>query len=121
MKVKNLRLIVLLALVAAVFSLQSCEGNDPKGPDCNIPNADLTYTLNMKGIIDQHCVSCHAPGSGVAGAVGDFRTYDGIENYLHNGDVLETVVIDKTMPQGGGMSQAQRDSINCWLAAGHPQ
>ncbi len=121
MKVKNLRLIVLLALVAAVVYLQSSDRKETKGPDCNIPNADLTYTLNMKGIIDQHCVSCHAPGSGVAGAVGDFRTYDGIENYLHNGDVLETVVIDKTMPQGGGMSQAQRDSINCWLAAGHPQ
>ncbi|MCC7466341.1 MAG: hypothetical protein IT261_08740 [Saprospiraceae bacterium] len=117
MKVKN----VLLFAAAALFSLQSCESDDPKGPDCNIPNADLSYNLNIKPIIDQQCTSCHAPGTGVVGAVGDFRNYSGLEPYLKNGKILDAVVNDKTMPQGGGMSQAQRDSINCWIASGYPQ
>ncbi|MBL7809934.1 MAG: cytochrome c [Saprospiraceae bacterium] len=121
MKVKNLRLTAVMALTAALLSLQSCNGDDPKGPDCNIPNADLSYTLNIKNIIDQQCISCHAPGSGVAGAVGDFRTYSGLSAYLKNGKILNAVVIDKSMPQGGGMSQAQRDSINCWIASNYPE
>lgn len=116
MKVKN----VLLIAAAALVFLQSCNNDDPKGPDCNIPNADLSYTLNIKPIIDQQCTSCHVPG-GAIGAVGDFRSYSGLEPFLKNGKILETVVNEKSMPQGGGMSQAQRDSINCWIAAGYPQ
>ena len=121
MKLKNLRLTAALALFATVLGLQSCNGEDPKGPDCNIPNADLSYNLNIKQIIDNQCISCHAPGSGVAGAVGDFRNYAGLQAYLKNGKILDAVVNDKTMPQGGGMSQAQRDSINCWIASGYPE
>lgn len=121
MNVNKVLSITTVALIAAMTSLQSCKSDDPKGPDCNIPNADLSYTLNIKNIMDQQCISCHAPGTGVVGAVGDFRSYSGLEPYLKNGKILEVVVNEKTMPKGGGMSQSQRDSINCWIAAGHPQ
>lgn len=121
MKLKNIQSIAVFALLAISLAWQGCNGDDPKGPDCNLSNPDLSYNLNIKGIIDQQCISCHAPGSGVVGAVGDFRTYEGIKSYLDNGKVLDRVVIDKDMPQGGGMSQAQRDSINCWIADNYPK
>lgn len=121
MKLKPSQLLVLPALLLAVLSWQGCDKDDPKkGPDCNIQNADLSYTKNIKNIIDQQCVSCHSPGSGVVGAIGDYRTYDGLKTFLNNGKILDRVVITKDMPQGGAMSQAQRDSINCWIAAGYP-
>lgn len=120
MKLKKIQHLAVILLLAAAFAWQGCNGDDPKGPDCTIANADLSYNLNIKRIIDQHCISCHVPGNGV-GAVGDYRTYSGLKTYLDNGKILDRVVIDKDMPQGGGMSQAQRDSINCWIASDYPQ
>lgn len=121
MVLKNVKSFALFFLFAVSLSWMGCDPDDPKGPDCNIPNADLSYNQNIKQIIDQKCISCHKTGSGVVGAVGDFSTYEGIKVYLDNGKVLDRVVNDKDMPQGGGMSQAQRDSINCWIASDYPK
>ena len=122
MKFKIITLSVFFALFAASLTWQGCDkGDDPDGPECTLPNANLTYNANIKSIIDQQCISCHAPGSGVVGAVGDFRTYEGMKTYLDNDKILDRVVVKKDMPQGGGMSQAQRDSVNCWIAAGYPK
>ena len=120
MKLKVIASSSIFFLFLVGLSWQGCKKDD-KGPDCNIPNADLSYTKNIKAIIDQQCISCHASGSGVPGVVGDFTTFEGMKSRLDNGKILEQVVIDKAMPQGGGMSQAQRDSINCWIAAGYPK
>ena len=121
MHLKSIKNLAVFTLLAVSVSWLGCDSKDPKGPDCNLSNADLSYTKNIKGIIDQHCISCHAAGSGVSGAVGDYRTYEGMKTYLSNGKILDVVVVDKTMPQGGGMSQSQRDSINCWIAADFPK
>lgn len=116
----KLNALSLFGILAVALLWSACEKNDPKGPDCNISGVDFSYTRNIKRIIDQQCVSCHQPGSGVSGAVGDFRTYGGLKPYLDNGKILKRVVVDKSMPQGGGMSQAERDSVNCWIAAKYP-
>ena len=111
-------------LIISILAVQSCKDkgeDDPndKGPDCNISNADLTYAKNMKSLIDRTCLSCH---SGAGPGPRDYRTYEGIKPVLDNGEVLQRVVIDKNMPQSGiTMTQAQRDSVNCWIKAGYPQ
>jgi len=120
---KNTFLVIMLAL-ASITLWPGCGKDDdnPSGPACNISGATFSYTSNIKGIIDRHCISCHAPGTGVAGADNtDFRSYEGMKSHLDAGHVLERVVIDKDMPQGGGMTQAERDSINCWIQAGYPK
>ena len=95
-------------------------GDDPndKGPACNLSNADLSYTKNIKRIIDANCLSCHG-GNGPG--PDNYSTYAGMKAHLEEGHFLEQVVIDKTMPQNVSMPQAQRDSINCWIKAGFPQ
>ncbi len=109
-------------LISGVFAIQSCKKDkDPndKGPACSISNADLTYNKNMKSLIDRTCLSCH---SGAGPGPRDYRTYEGLKPVLDDGDLLGSVVIDKDMPQSGiTMSQAQRDSVNCWIKAGYPQ
>lgn len=120
MKLKFITITTVFAFMLTVLSWQGCK-KDSKDPECTLPNATLSYNLNIKGIIDQQCLGCHVTGSGVVGAVGDFSTYEGIKPYLDNRKVLDRVVVTKDMPQGGGMSQAQRDSINCWIAAGYPK
>ena len=113
-------ILCLLALGATVW--YGCKGGDDdpndKGPACNLSNADLSYTKNIKRIIDKNCLSCHG-GNGPG--PDDYTTYAGMKPHLAEGHVLEKVVIDKTMPQNLPMSQAQRDSINCWIKAGFPQ
>lgn len=118
MKVKIITTAAFFALLASSLSWQGCKDEEMKGPDCTLPNANLSYTLNIKGIIDQYCLSCH---SGSGPGPDNYATYEGIKPHLDEGHVLDRVVIKKDMPQGGGLSQAQRDSINCWIAAGYPK
>jgi hypothetical protein len=119
---KLLKITSLSALL--LFSTLIWNGCDPAidpnddGPDCTLPNADLSYTKNIKGIIDAYCISCHG-GSGPG--PDDYRSYEGMKSHLDEGHFLEQVVINKTMPQGGGMGQPQRDSINCWIKSGYPK
>lgn len=88
------------------------------GPACAFPAANLSYTNSIKAIVDVWCLGCHG-GSGPG--TGDFRSYSGMKATLENGVMLQKVVIDKTMPEGGGLTELQRDSINCWLKSGFPE
>lgn len=117
------KLTFVFAVLLSSVALWNCNGGDDdpnaKGPSCNISNADLSYTKNIKRIIDAKCVSCHG-GNGPG--PDDYRTYQGMVSHIKEGHFIEKVVIDKTMPESGiTMTQAQRDSINCWLKAGYPQ
>lgn len=113
---------LLLAVFVSLFAAQSCKKDDPpvnNDPPCNMPNADLSYTKNIKGIIDNICLNCH---SGAGPGPDDYRTYEGLKSHLDDGHVLDRVVIKKDMPQSGvTMRQSQRDSINCWIKAGYPK
>ncbi len=120
---KKTPLVILLTL-ACIALWPGCDNeDDPTGPECNISGATFTYNTNVKGIIDRHCIGCHFPGSTVAGIVGDYTTYEGMKTNLDNDRILDRVVIKKDMPQGNptNMTQAERDSINCWIQAGYPK
>ena len=109
---------LLFLTLFSVALFNACDKNDPEGPECTLPNVSFSYTTNIKPIIDRYCLSCH---SGSGPGPHDYRTYEGLKPLLDDGLVLDRVVIEKTMPQGGGMSQAARDSINCWIQAGYPK
>ena len=120
---KKTHLAILLALAGVTFWPGCGKEDDPKNPECNISGVTFTYNTNVKGIINRHCIGCHFPGSTVAGIVGDFTTYEGMKPHLDEGHVLDRVVIKKDMPQGNptNMTQAERDSINCWILSGYPK
>ncbi len=120
---KNTTPLAILFALASITLWPGCDkDDDPQGPACNITGVTFSYTSNIKGIIDRHCISCHRTGSGTPIAQDfDFTTYEGLKEHLDDGHVLEYVVIDKTMPQGGAMTQAERDSVNCWIQAGYPK
>lgn len=118
MSIPKLPLLVTAALFSVLLFNACKEDDKPEGPDCTLPNVSFSYNSNIKGIIDRHCLSCH---SGSGPGPDDYRSYEGIKPHLDEGHVLQNVVIDKTMPQGGSMTQAERDSINCWIKAGYPK
>lgn len=120
MSIKSFLLPALL-MAGALITWPACNNNDdddPEAPACNLPGATLTYSTNIKNIIDTYCISCHG---GLGPGPDDYRTYEGMKSHLDEGHILENVVINKTMPEGGGMPQAARDSINCWIQAGYPK
>lgn len=114
---------VFLFALAGLAIWSGCEKDETDPLACKISGVTFTYNTNIKGIIDRNCISCHATGSGVPDAENfDFRTYEGLKEHLDDGHVLDRVVVKKDMPQGGGtMTQAERDSINCWIQAGYPK
>ena len=109
-RVRLLAAALLIAIVATPWAT-SCKKDDA-GNECNLSNVNQTYNSNIKRIINKHCVSCHA---------GDYTSYEGMLSDLQNGSFRETVVIDKSMPQGGNMTQAERDSVNCWVLSNFPK
>jgi hypothetical protein len=117
LQIKHLPLLLLFATISWFGCDKKTDPNDA-GPDCNLSNADLSYTKNIKAMIDAKCLDCHN-GSGLG--PDDYRTYEGMKPHLDAGHMLQQVVIAKTMPQGGGLTQSQRDSINCWIKAGYPK
>lgn len=78
-----------------------------------------TYDLHVKRILDASCLgsSCHKSGS----SIGDFTSYSAITSqYLgESGKIYDRVVVQKNMPIGGHtMTQAERDTIECWIKNG---
>ena len=106
----------LFVSAGALIVLSGCSKGNLTTPSCNVPNAGaLTYTVNVKPIIDKNCISCHGPNRN---APGDFRTYEGVKPYLANGAFNDLVVVRQSMPPAGSLPQTQIDSINCWIQAG---
>lgn len=95
------------------------EDTSSSDPACSLSNPDLSYAKNMKTLIDAKCVSCHG-GNGPG--PGDYSTYAGLKTVINNGKLRDVVVIKKSMPEDASeMTQAQRDSINCWAKNGYTE
>ncbi len=116
---KIIKMLSLLAIVSSItFITCKKDSSDSSGlPTCTI-SGSLSYSTNMKGIIDEYCTGCHTPGGS---GPGDYTSYEGIKADLASGKVGTTTVVNKTMPQGTTMPQAKIDSINCWIQAGYPK
>ncbi|WP_298540165.1 cytochrome c [uncultured Aquimarina sp.] len=105
-KIKNALIIVLS------ITLFSCETNVEEDSDIIIESCDTTisFAASIKPIIDSNCISCHG-GSQFP----DLRTYDGINN---NSARVRTQVVNRTMPQGGSLSNEEIELIRCWIESG---
>ena len=86
------------------------QSDDPTNPD---PCATITFSVDVKPIIDANCVSCHSTG-GVYPAL-NLETYQSISAAAVN---VKTRVVDKTMPPGGPLTDAEIQAISCWVDNG---
>lgn len=106
---KRIVLIVSSTTLALILSV-SCS-REKLDPVCD--GTEATYTDDVKSIIDNSCAKsgCHGSGSGR----GDFTSYAGLQPYLDNGVFESEVLIQQSMPRGGSLSQADINTIQCWL------
>lgn len=82
----------------------------------------VTYNGYVKAIIDDNCLSCHAPGG-----ISSFRplqTYEQVKDAVLNHDLLNRIQLQSgqdMMPQTGRMPQNKINIILQWNEDGLPE
>jgi len=126
LNVKTLKLFATLLLIGCFFSceynveedLTVIENPDPDPDDGSNgggntdPCATITFSVNVKPIIDSRCVQCHN-----GNRFPDLRTFENVKN---NANLVKSEVASRSMPQGSSLTQAQIDAIVCWVDNGTP-
>ena len=77
----------------------------------------ISYSVSIVPIVTTKCAtasSCHKAGS----VNGDYTTYAGLKAKVDNGSLNNRVVVTKTMPSTGPLSDADISTINCWIKQG---
>lgn len=115
---------VWLGMVAVLLLLSGCgDKNDPVSSDGggngNAPDT-VTYTGDLKAVLDAQCISCHASNKQGAARNGapvgvNWDTYDAAVASAARGNIR---VQAGTMPPTGGIPQDQRDLFQKWLDQG---
>lgn len=122
MKIFKYTIYTFLIASGLFFSCESHTYEEIEGAPEVIPEV-VTYTNDVKAIINANCVSCHAPG-GVAGHR-PLTTYSEVKNAVENTDLLDRIQRQSSevgaMPQGGRMPQSRIDIILQWNDNGLPE
>lgn len=102
-------------IISSAVLWVACEGRTYEEISDKTPIAEqVTYTKDVKPIIDANCVSCHSPGAQA------LTNYNQVKNNIDNiidrigrptGDPLK-------MPQGGSLSPSQINIITKWKTDG---
>ena len=95
---------------------------DPAAEACKASDAP-TYEGFAREFVMTSCLTCHSastegPARLMAPAGLDFDMLDEIKDEAD--EVYHEVVVEKAMPVGGGIEQADRDKFGVWLSCGTP-
>lgn len=118
MKPKNIFSLILLGSV-----LVSCTDDNPETLMDTTPIVGaVTYNQNVKSIIDNNCISCHA-STPRNGAPMSLVTYDQVKNAVQTRGLLNRISLENgnssLMPQGGPrLPQTTIDIIIKWQQDG---
>src|SRR5262245_29991962 len=96
--------------IGALALLSQCTSD--KATVCD----DVSFTADVKPIINTYCVTCHYGGY----QDGDFTTYEGLKAKVDNGAFSLRVIQQRTMPPTGNPAPTEADiaKLKCWLSAG---
>jgi uncharacterized membrane protein len=117
-----------IALTILLAALTSCSDSDTyqdvstpsTTPGTGTSATTISYTKNVKSIIDANCISCHS--SGRSAAFKPLTTYAEVKAAVENAGLLNRIQLQSgqqgLMPQGGRMSQTNIDLIVKWNTDG---
>lgn len=109
----------LTILLAGIWSCSS-DSTDTVEPTPVTPTTAITYTGNVKAIIDNNCVGCHSTGG--KAAFRPLTSYALVKAAVENSKLLDRIQLQTgqtgVMPQAGRMSQANIDLIVKWNTDG---
>jgi len=118
-----------IALTILLASLASCSNSDTyedisTPPETVTPPVTdpsiITYTKDVKSIIDANCIGCHK--SGGAASFRPLTTYAEVKDAVQTAQLLDRIQLQNgqqgLMPKTGRMSQANIDLILKWNTDG---
>ncbi len=91
-------------------------------PNAVCDSTNVTYSLKIAPIIQEHCLSCHAQSSSLGGGV-VLEGYDNLKSYANGGLLVGTIsyaIGFTAMPASGKMSDCNIALIKKWVDAGAP-
>lgn len=110
LKSKN---IYILLISGILFS--SCLSNVEEEQQIDNGNTDpcndITFSANVKPIIDSNCIQCHGNG----GNFPNLTTYNGVSA---NASIVKAEIVSRRMPQGGSLTTEEIAAISCWVDSG---
>ena len=116
-KVLNMKKYIYLSSI--LLSLYSCESTTYESlEEPEVIVGKVTYTANVKSIIDANCIACHASGSRLR----SLETYADVKNAMQNSDLLQRIQQQNgtpgQMPKAGRMPQDKINTILQWNTDG---
>lgn len=115
---------VCFALFLLLFVFFSCskKNEDELGGNNNntCVSTNMSFTTNIKPILQNFCFSCH--GNGLSQNAVNFDTYAGVKAVADNGKLVGTISHASgfvAMPQSGPkLSECNIDKIKSWVTSG---
>jgi cytochrome c553 len=110
---------VLSGCIILIFSCSKKNEEDLSGgTTCNSTN--MTYTVNIKPILQSFCFSCHGNGLSQNGV--NFDTYAGVKAVVDNGKLIGVITHASgfpAMPQNASkLSDCNINKIQDWISRG---
>jgi len=113
-----------LFYLSALLILSSCESEHLYGPDgilevAGCDTIDLSYTNQIKSILDGNCMDCHSTANASAAIVLD--NYAAVKDAINNGEVLKAINHESgvsDMPPSGKMNNCTILQIETWVKEG---
>ena len=106
---KIVSLFAVLVLFFAMFI--SCKKKNKEDtqvsytPSCS--SSTPSFSATVKPLIQSACVNCHS----------EYSTYTQISS---SSSSIRSSIVSGSMPKGTTLSEAQKNSIVCWIDAGKP-
>lgn len=121
---KVLALTILMAVFASCSDSDTYQDietpTDPGTGNPTEPTVAITYTKNVKSIIDANCIGCHQ--SGRSAGFRPLTTYAEVKAAVESAGLLNRIQLQTgqqgIMPQAGRMAQANIDLIVKWNTDG---
>jgi mono/diheme cytochrome c family protein len=108
--------IYLSGLILSLYGCESVTYESLEEPTNVV--GEVTYTTNVKSIVDANCIACHASGA----AIRPLETYDQVKDAILNTDLLDRIQRQNgtpgQMPQAGRMPQNKIDIMLQWNTDG---
>lgn len=109
----------IIYIFSSAVILIACESRTYEEISDNTPITEqVTYTADIKGIIENNCIGCHSQGG--PAAYKPFNNYDQVKASIDNiiDRIQRPVGTAGRMPPGGSLSQSQINFFIKWKADG---
>lgn len=103
---------LFLALLASIV-LTSCLTNVDEETVIEDPVTQVSFSTDVKPIIDNNCIQCHSTSGGTPP---NLETFGGVSA---NAAIIKAEVVSKRMPLGGGsLTDDEIQAISTWVDQG---